>query len=714
MLVITSARVVARPASAAVRTSGGRLRSRASVAPARQILGLSRVRSVGGGPALSRRRVVGAALADEDDELDEGFGDIDRLAADDEAKSAADSDLSDPSVEQRLMNIGVNEVAEFGLSGRPLYVCQTMWWLRLSQLKTYAPDAGEVRDMARRSGLAERTVHKWFADALDHYHGLSLADKARYAADCDAKLKKLEALTVKLGDDDPLVFRGRDDDPVFMDAPWNEDGVLTPEEQEALTLEDPLYQTMTSLPGVMAAEAAAAQVEKDTEEGLDDDAVARIPQDGSAEKPFLVNPYTGREAGHWFVEKPVGPPNEYETSTRWVEGGGWDALPDHEIVSAVDGGALKYVGVNNDEHVPRDLWKLDRPAARDSLEMAEAVSTDGIPRSALRHVSDASRTQLQHLRVGAVLEGEVVACELYHGALVDVGCETDALIPVCEAEWGGVRAALAVGAKVKVRVAAIRPKWWRFRFPIELEVLEPDVASLIPTHPHGEGPPINIYSGESVPFAHWDADRPLDRFVRLADEDQEQELARRREEISAWVDEKLAEDDGKVKKSTRDRMQRVLAQAEAAAEAKAKEGALVAPTDEYDDDGPADGGAADALAMPDSSLRTMASQREEMIAAEEEEEEALFGDEPQSPDAAMGSMARGREDPDAVEEGDGDDDTVDTSADDNFAMNLNPEAEDMRGGMLKGVDDIQAKPEDFDDDDEGEDDDDELGVSGAR
>ena len=98
------------------------------------------------------------------------------------------------------------------------------------------------------------------------------------------------------------------------------------------------------------------------------------------------------------------------------------------------------------------------------------------------------------------------------------------------------------------------------------------------------------------------------------------------------------------------------------------------------------------------------------MAAEEEEEEALFGDEPSSTDAAMRGMARGREDPDAVEEGYGDDDAVDTSADDNFAMNLNPEAEDTRGGMLKGVDDIQAKPEDFDDDDEAEDDDDELGV----
>ena len=348
------------------------------------------------------------------------------------------------------------------------------------------------------------------------------------------------------------------------------------------------------------------------------------------------------------------------------------------------------------------------------LEVAEELSSDGIPRSALKHIGDVSRTQLQHLHVGDVLEGEVVAVELYHGALVDCGCETDGLIPVCEAEWGGVRDALALGAKVKVRVAAIRPKWWRFRFPIELEVLEPNVASLIPTHPHGEGPPINVYSGESVPFAHWDADRPLDRFEALADVDEEEELARRREEISAWVDEKLAEDDGKVKKSTRDRMQKVLAQAQAAADAKAKEGALAAPAEEYDDDGPADGGAADALAMPDSSLRTMASQREEMIAAEEEEEDALFGDEPSAPDAAMGGMARAREDPEAVEEGDGEDDAVDTAAEDNFAMNLNPEAEDTRGGMIKGVDDIRAKPEDFDDDDEGEDDEDELGVSGAR
>ena len=655
-------------------------------------------------------------MDDDDEDFDDGFGDIDRLAAEEKAKTAekkARPDLSNQSTEQKLMNIGVNEVVEFGLSGRPLYVCQSMWWLRLSQLKTYAPDAAEIRDMARRSGLTERTVNKWFVDALDHYHGLSLADKAKYDAQCEAKKKKLEKLTIKLGDEDPLVFRGRDDDPVFMEAPWNEDGLLTYEEQEMLTLEDPLYQTMTSLPGVMAAEAAAAKEEKAVEEGLDDEAIARIPQDGSEERPFLVNPYSGSKAGTWYVEKPVGPPNELEENTEWIDSGGWEVLPDHEIVSAVDGGSLNFVGMNNDKHTPHDLWKLDRPADRDTLVVAKEISTDGIPRGALRHIGDSSRTQLQHLKVGAVLEGEVVAVELYHGALVDVGCETDGLIPICESEWGGVRDALQLGAKVSVRVKAIHPKWWRFRFPIEVEILDPDVARLITEHPHQDGPPINVYSGESVPFAHWDADRPLDRFVELANQNDEEELVRRRQTISDWVDEKLAEDDGKVKKKTRTRMQKVLEQARAAADAVSEKegGALVVPAEDYDDDDvPIDGGAADALAVPDSSLRTIASQREEMLAAEEEEEQALFGDE--KSDAAMGDLAKRRDD-DAVEEGDDEDVSVDMSVDDNFAMNLNPEAEDMRGGMIKGVDDIQAKIEDFDDEDE-DDDDDELGVSGAR
>jgi hypothetical protein len=74
-----------------------------------------------------------------------------------------------------------------------------------------------------------------------------------------------------------------------------------------------------------------------------------------------------------------------------------------------------------------------------------------------------------------------------------------------------------------------------------------------------------------------------------------------------------------------------------------------------------------------------------------------------------------------VEEGDDEETTVDTAAEDNLAMNLNPEAVDTRGGMLNGVDDLEPAPGDLDDDD-GDDDfsaideeeDDLGGIAGAR
>ena len=51
------------------------------------------------------------------------------------------------------------------------------------------------------------------------------------------------------------------------------------------------------------------------------------------------------------------------------------------------------------------------------------------------------------------------------------------------------------------------------------------------------------------------------------------------------------------------------------------------------------------------------------------------------------SAAGKRQDPEAVE-GDDEEEAVDNSAEDNLAMKLNPEAEDTRGGMISGVDDL--------------------------
>jgi len=64
-----------------------------------------------------------------------------------------------------------------------------------------------------------------------------------------------------------------------------------------------------------------------------------------------------------------------------------------------------------------------------------------------------------------------------------------------------------MGATVRVKVTAIHPKWWRFRFPIETAVVWPQVGHLITDDPHGDEAPINIYSGENVAFANKDAGR---------------------------------------------------------------------------------------------------------------------------------------------------------------------------------------------------------------
>ena len=81
---------------------------------------------------------------------------------------------------------------------------------------------------------------------------------------------------MRLGTEKPGLFDEGMTQPVNVAAPWKEDGKLSSDEQKKLTLKDPLYITMDALPDVMAKEAAEAKLEKDTEEGLDDEAIARI------------------------------------------------------------------------------------------------------------------------------------------------------------------------------------------------------------------------------------------------------------------------------------------------------------------------------------------------------------------------------------------------------------------------------------------------------
>ena len=196
----------------------------------------------------------------------------------------------------------------------------------------------------------------------------------------------------------------------------------------------------------------------------------------------------------------------------------------------------------------RDRLDIAMPSNADSLAVAEEIDSDGILRDAVRHTGDLSRKQLHDLTIGEELEGKIVSLELYHGALVDCGCETDGLIPISEDDWPDLVDTLTMGTKVKVKVKAVHERWWRFRFPIELDILSPNVGHLIKTHPHEDGPPINIYSGETVPYANMDAGRPLDKFFEVSDVDEEEEERLRVQAISDWVDEKMAETEQKTTK----------------------------------------------------------------------------------------------------------------------------------------------------------------------
>ena len=77
-----------------------------------------------------------------------------------------------------------------------------------------------------------------------------------------------------------------------------------------------------------------------------------------------------------------------------------------------------------------------------------------------------------------------------------------------EQDWRQVRDILDLGEPVKVRVRAVRdPR--RFRFPLELDCLEPDVSGLLTVPPPAE-PPIILYDDETIFEAALDAGREIE------------------------------------------------------------------------------------------------------------------------------------------------------------------------------------------------------------
>ena len=70
------------------------------------------------------------------------------------------------------------------------------------------------------------------------------------------------------------------------------------------------------------------------------------------------------------------------------------------------------------------------------------------------------------------------------------------MIWVGEPDWIRVRDVLELATEVTVRVREVRDPV-RFRFPLELDCVSPDVSQLI-SRPPPDYPPINLYEDEDI------------------------------------------------------------------------------------------------------------------------------------------------------------------------------------------------------------------------
>ncbi|KAG0498881.1 hypothetical protein HPP92_003572 [Vanilla planifolia] len=86
--------------------------------------------------------------------------------------------------------------------------------------------------------------------------------------------------------------------------------------------------------------------------------------------------------------------------------------------------------------------------------------------------------ELPYIFPGQICRGQVVTLHLHQGAFVDIGCVHDGWVPIKGNDWYWIRHHIKVGMYVFVEVLAKRDPY-RFRFPIELRFLDPNIDHLI-------------------------------------------------------------------------------------------------------------------------------------------------------------------------------------------------------------------------------------------
>ncbi|TXG51316.1 hypothetical protein EZV62_023840 [Acer yangbiense] len=97
---------------------------------------------------------------------------------------------------------------------------------------------------------------------------------------------------------------------------------------------------------------------------------------------------------------------------------------------------------------------------------------------------------------GQICEGKVTTLHLHQGAFVDIGGVHDGWVPIKGNDWYWIRHHIKVGMHVLVEILAKRDPY-RFRFPIEMRFIEPNIDHLI--FNRFDFPPMFHRDGDSNP-----------------------------------------------------------------------------------------------------------------------------------------------------------------------------------------------------------------------
>jgi len=160
---------------------------------------------------------------------------------------------------------------------------------------------------------------------------------------------------------------------------------------------------------------------------------------------------------------------------------------------------------------------------RNTLEWPSVVPT--AKRWAIydRHRDQTGRTPLQDLQEGTELKGIIHAQDVRWGITVDIGAEYDGVVFVHTLDLDDVVDVADVGLDVTVRIKTLhKANPYRWVFPIEIELLDPDISKL-QLEPPRQYAPIRFRTWEKLTVEELAAEtgRPVPVVDPRADKDRE-------------------------------------------------------------------------------------------------------------------------------------------------------------------------------------------------